>query len=232
MALSSPKNVLTVVLLAVYNNLNAFLSSGILAGPSSSLGDPKPYVACSSSPLQIFGWGSQAFAYNPNYNAATSPLEDKFIGIEIDGRVISIQAVYGNEADTDPYWLEEKSYYVFLPKTYNGNPCYIGGPIAMVLEGRYEHRTVIDGEPIEYAAIEPGVVLCPRLFSKTPLTLSAVTWQDPSKKPQIVDVQPQGSLTLFHELVHMVTWWLGTDLGLTGSGANERQIKVIDITCS
>lgn len=206
-----------------------------MVGPTSAIGDPVPYLMCSSSALQQFGWGSQAWEYNPNYNPAASPGSDEseeFIGIEINDDIITIADVFGQESDNDPYFLAEKGYYIPLPTSFNGDPC--NRAIAMVLEGRYEHSKVISGKTIKYEAIEPGALFCNRLFSRTPMYLSDVTWSSPavSRPPQIVTVQPEPSTTFFHELTHLATWWLGTSSGMTGSGADERQIKVIDITCS
>jgi hypothetical protein len=166
-------------------------------------GNNLPWISCAGTAFSKFDWNDQVFGYVPN---AQAPKVDK---ITINGQAVSIADAYPNLVDTteSPYYSVDKTYYTSWPTTMGTDVCTDIYGWAMPGQERYEYT--VQGEKLEYGTTEPGVIMCPDLYTLSVSILSQVTAQNPASTTPIhlQYVMGWGSTTMLHELAHMTTFW-------------------------
>ncbi|RAH51161.1 uncharacterized protein BO95DRAFT_426981 [Aspergillus brunneoviolaceus CBS 621.78] len=163
-----------------------------------------PRVFC-SDPGQKFDW--DAIAFGPDGNALT----------DTDGEGISIKTLYKEQRGKFPYWVKEMKGYFFLDRLYENGICSTETSIGQLAAATfYGHKfsltdvNAFDGSDMRVGELALGdmLVLCSTtIFGlNQPASLSELDGEFVGSEVQLTQVLPQ-SVTLFHELWHMVTAW-------------------------
>ncbi|XRM40247.1 hypothetical protein ABZX51_003566 [Aspergillus tubingensis] len=189
--------------------LNKFVASG----EYSSYKSP-PRLFCDNFG-DWFDWTDQAF------DASGNPVELNGVALTIEEMYEQVRQQAGYDSHR-PYWISDMGVYVFPKPTSNGDLCGAsanGNPLQGVSipgypEGYYQATVNGETEIIEYKAMEDIVLLCPDSFdSQIPWEydiLASLPEVEAEDGEYLYDAMPRSS-TLFHELWHLVTFWLGLD---------------------
>lgn len=205
---------------AAFDAVHNVLDTETFVGPG--LTNDKPFLSCTGEFAQKYSWGDQA--YNTD-------------GYLIPGNSI---ADFWDEDDTKaPWWIDEVSMYIFNTAQAEDNMCdeYVDGKGKLIqmyaysMQGDDEGvRKTNTGQLIYTANKKPGLLMCPVTFERDIDILDDVEWKDPSGKTQISQMYPLGSITMFHELFHLSTYWLETTNADGDPEYNTNPTYIRDVT--
>lgn len=204
---------------AAFDAVYDVLSTETFVGPG--LTNDKPFLSCTGEFAQKYSWGDQA--YNTD-------------GYLIPGN--SIADFWDEDDNKAPWWIDEVKMYMFNSALVQDNICdeYKDGQNLIQIYGLSirgddaGYRLTSTGKHIYTADKKPGLLMCPVAFGGKIDILDDVEWKDPSGRTQISQMFPLGSITMFHELFHLSTYWLETTDAYGDPGYNINQAYVQDVT--
>ncbi|KAL2217283.1 hypothetical protein M432DRAFT_430850 [Thermoascus aurantiacus ATCC 26904] len=182
-----------------------FLNGGGLPYPASP---DKPYLFCNSTYAQPFGWFWGVFDKNGNNipitDAEGNPTDDVWTVAQTYPQEYAL-AGDGNM----PWWVERLKGYIFskvdeLPLNFCEKPGLFGlTPFGYDSPGDFTNNV---------AVFDRHVLLCPVVFNPEQYnfnyylpTLGSTGYPDPHNPVNLDQLKPQ-SLTLYHELFHLVDY--------------------------
>ncbi|GLA53901.1 hypothetical protein AnigIFM63604_011205 [Aspergillus niger] len=160
-----------------------------------------------------FDWTDQAL------DASGKPVELNGVALTIEDMFEQVREQDGYDAHR-PYWVSDQGVYVFPRPTSTGDLCgqssggktLQGVSIPGYWQGYYQATVNGETETIEYDDLADIVLLCPDSFdSEVPWqyeTLADLSTLSIGEEISLYDVMPRSS-TLFHELWHLITFWMG-----------------------
>ncbi|KAF3402895.1 hypothetical protein DPV78_003615 [Talaromyces pinophilus] len=204
-----------VIFSAVRSTLNAmstFMNSGKLsvgAAGSFAATERAPYGYCGVDNYQQWNWNNEAWFANDF--PVTNP---------VTGNPYSVQDVYGKAYSPNvltPYWAQTESAYLFGSKA---NPlCSIekdeeqNEVVTMAFVARPNNVALIPLEGIDDTSIfGPSINICDAMFDAEGLgyveSLADLSYPT-ADAPTMLDAKLPKGATIFHELTHLVTDYVG-----------------------
>lgn len=201
--------ILTHYCLDVNDQVKDFLDGNGLIAPESS-----PELLCGGTSFRPFEWTDSVLEWDSSKGTETAR--------EIDDSEVMISQVYDYDSESLPYLLQNNhKYYVVRDDLSPTNIC---NPLdttkepflAHVFSGQAATRRTVMAQPVFIDGVSPLVVMCPAGLEKGSLSdLESKKGTRIIGETNINEINQEvpGPTTLFHELIHLTSFWAETDDG-------------------
>ncbi|KAJ5782878.1 hypothetical protein N7457_004652 [Penicillium paradoxum] len=165
-----------------------------------------PGILCDGTGFAGFEWDDSIERWDPETH-------ESFIYV-IDDEEPSIGDIYGFNPDFRPYLLENNHhYYAAIAGHTQRDMCLrTDGTIGygVTFPGRAETIMTYLAQPLQMDGVQPLVVMCPYALETTSLhdiLTGSVNYEEGVTQLSALVLRAIGPTTLFHELIHMVSFW-------------------------
>ncbi|KAJ5945781.1 hypothetical protein N7454_002620 [Penicillium verhagenii] len=206
----------------ISTKMTSFLGGSGMAAPQTP-----PEILCDGNGFAKYSWEASILKWDSETSS--------YFTYEIDDEEPELSEIYDYNPDLVPYLQEENhNYYLVKAGTSDNNICQkdSGNQLyGQAFSGQGESTKTYLASPVHMPAISPLLLMCPATLAETSLA-DIITASDDYDLgvTQISSLtsRARGPTTLFHELIHLISYWTETADGDFSFNSDE---YVTDYTC-
>ncbi|KAJ5809558.1 uncharacterized protein N7503_001776 [Penicillium pulvis] len=191
----------------ISSKMTTFLDGSGMTAPQTP-----PEILCDGNGFAKYSWEASILKWDSETSS--------YYTYEIDDEEPELSEIYDYNPDLVPYLQEDNhNYYLVKAGASDDNICEkdSGNKLyGQAFSGQQETTKTYLASPVHMPAISPLILMCPATLAQTSLAdiiTASADYDLGVTQISSLTSRARGPTTLFHELIHLISYWTETDSG-------------------